>query len=195
MARRVPSYILADRAEKARKREQFYANRNSDPDTQNTVVVDLPRINVGYRSLLVQSGATPAPAQVQLRASQTAVNFFEGIAENGTPAAANTRLGLNYEGLDEFIPVTNFQASKIKAVLGGTKRAEFTPWGTRTVKYTKNAAGTARNSYTAPISRRTGAVTLEDLRTSAQAIKTTITAALGANGRIWIEPERENYSI
>lgn len=195
MARRVPSYILADRAAKALKREQYYANRNSDPDTQNSTVVDLPRINVGYRSLLVQSGATPAPALVQLRASQSAVNFFEGLAENATPTDANVKLGLVYADLDEFIPVTNFNASKIKAVLGGTKQATFTPWGTRTIKYTKNAEGTARNSYTAPLSKKTGAITLEDLRTAAQTIKTAINTALGANGRLWIEPERENYTI
>ncbi|MGG6237225.1 hypothetical protein ACQ4N7_01190 [Nodosilinea sp. AN01ver1] len=195
MARRVPSYILADRAQKAAAREQYYANRNSNPDTQNTTVVDLPRINVGYRSLLMMSGATPAPAQVQLRTSQTAVNFFEGLSETAVPGAGAVRLGLEYVALDEFLPVTNFQATKIKAVLGGTKTASFTPWGTRVVKYTKTAVGAARNSYTAPLSEKTGAVTLEDLRTSAQLIKTAVAAALGANGRLWIEPERENYVL
>jgi len=195
MARRVPSYILADRAEKAKRREQYYANRNLDPSTQNATVVDLPRINVGYRSLLMQSGATPAPAQVQLRASQTAINFFEGLSENATPGAGAARLGLHYVDLDEFLPVTNFEATKIKAVLGGTKTASFTPWGTRVVKNTRNAAGAARNSYTAPLSEKTGAITLEDLRTSAQLIKTAVATALGVNGRLWIEPERENYVI
>lgn len=195
MARRVPSYILADRAEKARKREQYYANRGSDPNTQNTTVVDLPRINVGYRSLLMQSGGTPAPAQVQLRTSQTAVNFFEGLSENAAPDAGAVRLGLEYVDLDEFLPVTNFEATKIKAVLGGTKTASYTPWGTRVVKYSRNAAGAARNSYTAPLSEKTGAITLEDLRTSAQLIKTAVATALGNNGRLWIEPERENYVI
>lgn len=195
MARRVPSYILADRAAKAKARETYYANRNNDDDTFNATVVDLPRINVGYRSLLVQTGATPAPAQMILRTSQTAVNFFEGLAENATPGAGATRLGLEYVDLDEYLPVTNFSASKIKAVLGGTKTATRTPWGTRVIKYTKTAVGAARNSYTAPISRRTGAITLGDLRTSAQTIKTAVANALGANGRLWLEPERENYQV
>lgn len=195
MARRVPSYILADRAAKAKKREDYYANRGLDPSTQNNTVVDLPRIQVGYRSLLIQSGATPAPAQVQLQASQTAINFFEGLSENAVPGAGAVRLGLEYVDLDEFLPVTNFQATKIKAVLGGTKTATYTPWGTRVVKATRNAAGAARNSYTAPLSEKTGAITLEDLRTSAQLIKTAVAAALGTNGRLWIEPERENYVI
>jgi hypothetical protein len=195
MARRVPSYILADRAAKAKKREEYYANRNSDPDTQNTTVVDLPRINVGYRALLVSVGATPAPAQLLLRTSQTAVNFFEGLAENATPGAGATKLGLEYVDIEEFVPVTNFQATKIKAVLGGTKTASFTPWGTRSVKYTKVAAGSARNSYTAPLSKKTGTVTLSDLRSAAQTIKTAVNTALGANGRLWIEPERENYVV
>ncbi|MBD2107428.1 hypothetical protein [Nodosilinea sp. FACHB-13] len=195
MARRVPSYILADRAAKAKKREDYYANRGLDPNTQNTTVVDLPRINVGYRSLMIQTGATPAPAQMQLSASQTAVNFFEGLSENAVPGAGAVRLGLEYVDLDEFLPVTNFQATKIKAVLGGTKNATYTPWGTRVIKYTKTATGAARNSYTAPLSEKTGAITLEDLRTSAQLIKTAVATALGANGRLWIEPERENYSI
>ncbi|MBD1876251.1 hypothetical protein H6F75_22450 [Nodosilinea sp. FACHB-131] len=195
MARRVPSYILADRAAKAKKREDYYANRGSDPSTQNTTVVDLPRINVGYRSLMIQTGATPGPAQVQLLASQTAVNFFEGLSENAVPGAGAVRLGLEYVDLDEFLPVTNFQATKIKAVLGGTKRATYTPWGTRVTRYTKTADGAARNSYTAPLSEKTGAITLEDLRTSAALIKTAVAAALGTNGRLWIEPERENYVI
>lgn len=195
MARRLTAAQLADRAAKAKKREEYYANKGLNPDTQNSTVIDLPRIPVGYRSMMIQTGATPAPAQIQIQASLSAVNFFEGLAENADPAAANARLGLVYDDLDEFLPVPKFTASKIKAVLGGTKTATYTSWGTRVIKSTKNAAGAARNSYTAPISRRTGTVTLADLRTAAAAILTAVNTALGDNGKLWIEPEREDYYL
>lgn len=195
MSRRVPSYILADRAAKAKARETFYANRNATDEGFNGTVVDLPRIKVGYRALLVSIGATPAPAQMMLTASQSAVNFFEGLAATAVPTAGATRLGLEYVGLNEFVPITNFSSTKIKAVLGGTKTATRTPWGTRVIKYTKVSAGDARNSYTAPLSKKTGAISLADLRTAAGTIKTAVATALGANGRLWIEPERENYQI
>lgn len=195
MARRVPSYILADRAAKAKKREEYYANRNLDPNSQNSTVVDLPRIQVGYRSLLLKTGGTPTPALLQLTASKSAVNFFEGLAVNVDPANTNGKLGLTYDGLEDYIPITNFSATKIKAVLGGTKQATFTPWGTRVIKYTKNAAGSARNSYTAPMSTKTGTLDIAALRTAAAAIRTAIDTDLGDNGRLWLEPERENYQI
>lgn len=195
MARRVPSYILADRAAKAKKREDYYATRNLNPDTQNSIVVDLPRIQVGYRSLLLKTGATPAPALLQLTASKSAINFFEGLGVDVDPTNAAAKLGLVYTGLEEYIPITNFSATKIKAVLGGTKQATFTPWGTRVVKYTKNAAGTARNSYTAPMSIKTGTLDVAGLRTAAGTIRTAIETSLGDNGRLWLEPERENYQI
>lgn len=196
MTRRTPSYILEQRAANAKKREQYYATRNTSADTTNLTVVDLPRIQVGYRSLLLKTGATPVAAQLQITASKTAINFFEGLAATESPTNSNVRLGLLYTGLEEYLPITKFAATKIVAIIGGPKVAGHTAWGTRVIKYTANAAGTARNSYTAPLSKKSGAFTLEDIKAAASAIKTALgTATLKDNGRITLKPEMESYSI
>lgn len=125
------------------------------------------------------------------------MNFFEGLADTADPTNTATRLGLEYDNLAEFVPISKFSASKIKATLGGTKVAVATDWGSRYIKYTRNAEGTARNSYTAPISVRTGAFTYSDLVTAAEAISAVagIQTALGDNGRLWLEPESEGATV
>lgn len=198
MSRRTPSYILQRRADQARAREDYLNSRNSDPDTFNANVESLPRTRVGYRSHLVSIGATPGPAQVSVLASESAVKWFEGVADTGDLTNGNTRLGLEYDDLSEYFPVTNFKPAKINATLGGTPTAVSTPWGSRYIKYTRSADGGARNSYTAPISTRTGTtITIEDLQTAATAIAavSAIASAIGDNGRLWLDPEDNNYVI
>lgn len=198
MSRRTPSYILQRQADQARAREDYFNNRNSNPDTFNANVESLPRTRVGYRSHLVSIGSTPGPAQLSVTASQSAVKWFEGVADTGNLTNANTRLGLEYDDLSEYFPAKGFKPAKIKASLGGTPRAVSTAWGTRYIAYTRSADGSARNSYTAPISVRAGAViTIEDLQTAATAIAqvAAIAQQIGTNGRLWIDPEDNNYVI
>lgn len=198
MARRTPSWVLQRRAQQAAAREQYYNDRNSNPDTFNQNVESLPRTRVGYRSHLVSIGSTPGPAQLSINASESAVKWFEGVADTGSLSNTNTRLGLEYDDLSEYFPTVKFKPAKINATLGGTPTARSTPWGRRYIKYTRSADGSARNSYSAPISTRVGAViTIEDLQTAATAIAaiTAIAQQIGDNGRLWLDPEDNNYVI
>lgn len=198
MARRQPSWVLQRRANQAQARENYYATRNDSDDTFNATVESLPRIQVGYRSLNVKIGATPEAASLLVRASETAVKWFEGVADTGTLTDGNTRLGLEYVDLEDYIEVTKFEISKIHAVLGATTpTAKRTAWGTRYLSYTKSGEGSARSSYTAPISVKTGTFTAADLRTAAQAIASlaNIRAEIKENGRMWMEPESEDYTL
>ena len=198
MARREPSWVLRRRAAQAEARENYYATRNDSTDTFNSNVESLPRILVGYRSLNQKIGATPVHASLLVRASETAVKWFEGVADTGELTAANTRLGLEYADLADYIEVTKFEISKIHAVLGATTpTAKRTAWGTRYLSYTRSGEGTARSSYTAPISQKTGDFTAADLRAAAQTIAdlAAIRTEIRENGRMWMEPESEDYTL
>lgn len=198
MARREPSWVLQRRAQQAAARENFYATRNDNEDTFNANVESLPRIGVGYRSSNVLIGETPAPAQLIIRASESAVKWFEGVAETGALTAGNARLGLEYVDLEDFLPITKFDVAKIHAVLGATTpTAKRTPWGTRYISYTKTGEGSARSSYTAPISKKTGPITTADLQSAAQTIASlpAIRTEIKENGRMWFEPESDDYTL
>lgn len=198
MARRTPSWRLQQQADQARAREAYYASRNSSEDTFNSTVESRPRIRVGYRSLNQKVGATPDHAQLSIQASESAVKWFEGVAETGDLSSANTRLGLEYDDLTDFIAIDGFSASKLHAVLGATTpTAVRTAWGTRYIKYTADGSGNSRSSYTAPLSDKTGAFTAADLASAAQLIAdiTSIRQAIKENGRMWFEPEEEAYVL
>lgn len=198
MARRLSAAELQRRADLAEARELYYYNKNKNPETFNSTVEDVPRIGVGYRSYNVMVGSPGIPAALKIIASKSACQFFEGVAVSADLADTNTKLGLTYVATADFIPITNFTASKIKAVIGGTKVAVSTPWGSRYIKYTRNADGTARNSYTAPISvKGTAAFTFDDVKVNGLAIanESAFKTALGENGRLWIEPESEDYNL
>lgn len=198
MARRKPAYILQRQADQAKAREAYNNNRNLDPETFNATVESLPRIGVGYRSLNVKIGDPALPANLLVQASESAVKWFEGVAETGNLTNAQPRLGLFYEDLGDFLPVTKFDVSKIHAVLGAPNpTAKRTPWGTRYISYTRTGEGNARSSYTAPISIKTGAITGPDLAAAAQAIanQAALKTAVGEYGRMWLEPESESYTL
>ena len=198
MARRLPSWKIQQRADQARAREEYYANRNTSDDNFNATVEARPRINVGYRSLNRKIGATPDHARIAITASETAVKWFEGVADTGSLSASNTRLGLEFEDLSEYLEVTGFSASKIHAVLGATTPTPVrTPWGTRYIKYNKSGEGNARASYTAPIAEKTGAFTAQDLAAAAQLIADlpAIRQEIRENGRMWFEPEEEDFTL
>lgn len=198
MARQIPSWKLRQRAEQAAAREQYYANRNTSDDTFNATVESRPRIRVGYRSLNKKIGATPDHAKIAIVASESAVKWFEGVAETGELGAANTRLGLEYDDLTEFLDVEGFSASKIHATLGAASpTAVRTPWGTRYTRYTRDGAGNSRSSYTAPLSEKTGAFTAADLAAAAQLIADlpAVRQDIRENGRMWFEPEEEAYTL
>ncbi|MEL7143304.1 MAG: hypothetical protein AAGL08_13900 [Cyanobacteria bacterium J06573_11] len=198
MGRRLPSWRLQQQATQAAAREQYYANRNSSDDNFNANVESRPRIQVGYRSLNRKIGATPDHAKIAITASETAVKWFEGVADTGTLSGANTRLGLEYDDLTEHLAVTKFEASKLHATLGATTpTAVRTPWGTRYTKYTKSGEGNARASYTAPLSEKTGAFSAADLAAAAQLIAdiAAIRNEIKENGRMWFEPEQEDFTL
>lgn len=198
MGRRIPSWKLLQRAEQAAARELFYSRRNSSADTFNSNVESRPRIRVGYRSLNRKIGSSPDHAKIAISASETAVKWFEGVAETGQLAPSNTRLGLEYDDLSEFLSVTGFSTSKIHAVLGATTpTAVRTDWGTRYTKYTRSGEGNSRSSYTAPLSDKTGAFTAADLAAAAQLIADlpAVRLEIRENGRMWFEPEEEPYNL
>lgn len=197
MARRVPSYILQRRADRAKAREQYLNTKNQGAATFKATVDDRPMMNVGYRSLNTKVGATPDHAKLAIIASQKAINFFEGLAPTAQPGAGNTNLGLEYVDLSEHFKTTKFSASKIHAVQGGTKQAVSTPWGSRYTKTYGNTEGNAQAFYTAPISEKTGAFTAQTLRDNAELISQIagIQQALGDNGRMTLEPESESYIV
>jgi hypothetical protein len=195
MARRLPSWIYERRLEQARSREQYYANKNKQDETFNSNVESRPLVRVGYRSLLQLVGATPAPAMVAILASETACKWYEGLGTTGTLGDTHTKLGLTYEDLSDFLEVNKLNSSKIISKLGGTPTAVRTPWGSRYVRYTKSGEGSARASYTAPISVKTGAVTIAAIETAAQAIATAVASDIGANGSIYLEFEEATNRI
>lgn len=198
MARRLTAAELQRRADIAEAREQYYYNKNKNPETFNSTVEDVPRIKVGYRSYNMMVGSPGIPASLQVLASQTACQFFEGVSTSTNLADTNAALGLVYVATADYVPVTKFTTSKIKAVIGGTKVPVATPWGSRYIKYTRNAEGSARNSYTAPISEKgTGAFAFDDVKVNGLAIanREGFRTALGDNGRLWLEPESEQYSL
>ncbi|MEQ9355120.1 hypothetical protein [Coleofasciculus chthonoplastes] len=195
MARRLSSWILERRLEQTRAREQYLTNKNKQDETFNGNVEARPLVRVGYRSLLQLIGATPAPAMVAIQASESACKWYEGLGTTGTLGATHTKLGLTYGDLADFLEVDKFDASKIISKLGGTPTAVRTAWGSRYIRYTKSGEGNARASYTAPISVKTGAVTVSAIESAAQAIATAVATDIGSNGSIYLEFEQSTNRI
>lgn len=195
MARRLPSWMLERQLEQTRDREQYYINKNKQAETFKANVEPRPMRRVGYRSLLQLIGTTPAPAQVSIQASESAVKWYEGLGATGTLGASHTNLGLEYADLSDFLEVDNFDASKIISKLGGTPTPVMTAWGSRYIRYTKSGEGNARASYTAPISVKTGAVTVAAIETAAQTIAAAVVTDIGDNGSVYLEFEQSSNRI
>jgi len=195
MARRTPSWVLERRLEQQRAYEQYQTNKNKQEETFNANVESLPRAKVGYRSLLQKVGATPAPAQLSILASESACKWYEGLGATGSLGAGNTNLGLEYVDLSEYLEVVKFTPSKIISTLGGTPTAVRTAWGSRYIRRTKSGEGNARASYTAPISTKSGSLTLADLQAAAELIATSVQSDVGENGSIYLEPEETSIKI
>ncbi|MEQ9671315.1 hypothetical protein [Coleofasciculus sp. G2-EDA-02] len=195
MATRLPSWMLERRLEQTRAREQYLTNKNKQDETFNSNVEPRPTVQVGYRSLLQLVGATPAPAMVAIKTSESACKWYEGLGTTGTLGASHTKLGLTYGDLSDFLEVTKFDVSKIISKLGGTPTPIKTAWGTRYIRYTKSGEGNARASYTAPISVKTGAVTVAAIESAARAIATAVASDIGSNGSIYLEFEEATNRI
>ena len=198
MGRREPTWMLERRLENARKRQQYYNTKNQNDATFNATVERRPRLRVGYRSLNQHvGGETTDHVRFSLLASERAVKWFEGVAATGTLTDGNTRLGLEYADLAEYIEITNFKPSRILASLGGNPTAARTDWGTRYIKYSRNAAGTAQANYAAPISDKAGPFTSTDLATAAQTIANiaAIKSEIGEYGRMWYELEPTSNTL
>ena len=202
MTKRTPTHILERRLKQAKAREAYYENLNSNPDTVKATVDNRPRFRVGYRSLTktidtdAGGGTTTTDnARVAVLTSKAAARWFEGVAVGAELTAANTKLGLDYTNVNNYVEVQKFDTSSLHAVIGGSPTVKVTAWGTRNIRYYKTSAGEAQSSYTAPISIRTGPITIAAIIAAAQAIATDKKSVLGEYGRMWYTLENEPTTL
>lgn len=192
---RVSERKLKKRLENLQAREQYYINRNKTGEGFNSTVRAQPRMQVGYQSLFLRKGAAPEKCLLT-KVSEQAVAFYgSGGTGEGAVDAGITALGLiklTSENTDDFVPNNDLKRpSQVQAVKGiANPVGDRTPWGTRYVRYTAKGEGSARVSFTAPISAPGADVTEALLVSRVNAIKNARAAQIGEYGTLRLTLEK-----
>lgn len=162
---------LERRLEARKKRAANLKARQNDPE-QNKIGVNgrQPREIYKYHSVFDN-------VDYNVVASETAVSWF-GI----------TNLGLATQDISKGRAPRGFKPAQVRATLGreAPQKVQSDLSKEYYLKYSQDAAGTARSTYTAPLS----ASTLDALKTKFQTIKTSKAAELKEYGRLYFIPEQ-----
>lgn len=167
------SYQIQHLLDIAKEREAFRKNRKIT--TPKTYQKRADSETIYYRDfttankVLILTANTKA---LELIGGAAAVGLLSAIPAGSTPVTVR---GLNYP----IVKIHWFSGTD-------TPVAHTTAWGTRVIKYYKNADGSAQAFYSLPISVATGAFHLSDIITNFQALfnpnNGTKKALLGARG-------------
>lgn len=192
---RVSEAKLKQRLANLQARQQYYINRNKTGEGFNSTVRAQPRMQIGYQSLFLRDGAAPEKCLLT-KVSEQAVAFYgSGGTAEGAVNAGITALGLvklTDSNKDDFKANKDLKRpSQIQAVKGiATPVGDRTPWGTRYVRYTAKGDGSARVSFTAPISAPGTDVTEALIISRVSAIQSARASQIGEYGTLRLALEK-----
>lgn len=169
MGRRKPAWKQQKEADIAKAREQYYATRTRSSATTVNVRATVKAV---YTSMNILKGGTHALFDVPI--TKASRDYFGGYAALGLLDPATVTDPVTVPPRGRFTPAKVFAREGVT-----TPTAHTTPWGSRVLKYTPAATGTAQSNYSAPFATGTAAPTSDTLDTKATTVFNAIKGKLG----------------